>query len=68
MRLFRDEEHVQRSYDTPGVVFAPAQLWTLAHRWYGDRLEPNWVPHDRARNQADLDAAGLTGEFWQLPP
>ena len=67
MRLFRDEEHVRRNYGAPGVVFAPAQLWTLTQRWYGDRLAPDWVPHDRARNQADLDAAGLRGEFWRLP-
>ena len=67
MRLFRDEEHVRRSYDTPGTIFSVAQLWALAQRWYGDRLDPDWTPHSRARNQADLDAVGLRGPFWQLP-
>lgn len=67
MRLFRDEEHVGRTYNEPGAVFALAQLWTLAQSWYGDRLDPEWTPHDRERSQADLAAAGLVGPFWQLP-
>jgi hypothetical protein len=67
MRLFRDEEHVRRSYDAPGAIFSVTQLWRLAQRWYGDRLDPDWTPHDRARNQADLSAVGLRGTFWQLP-
>jgi len=67
MRLFRDEEHVRRTYPAPGAVFSLAQLWTLAQRWYGDRLAADWTPHDRARNQADLTAAGLSGAFWRLP-
>jgi hypothetical protein len=67
MRLFRDEEHVRRVYPEPGATFGVEQLWTLARRWYGDRLDPGWTPHDRARNQADLAAAGLTGPFWELP-
>lgn len=67
MRLFRDEEHVRNAYPAPGAVFASAQLWQLAKCWYGDRLEPDWVPHTRERNQADLEAAGLTGSFFQLP-
>lgn len=66
MWLFRDEEHVRRVYDDRGVIFSLPQLWTLAQSWYGDRLDPEWTPHDRARNQHDLSAAGLDGEFWQL--
>jgi hypothetical protein len=66
MRLFRGEEHVRRAYDHPGELFLPAQLWTLAQRWYGDRLDPDWEPHTRERNQAELEAAGLTGPFWEL--
>ena len=67
MRLFRDEEHVRRTYPAEGAVFAPAQLWDLAKRWYGDRLDPDWAPHSRERNQADLEAVGLTGPFFELP-
>ena len=66
MLLFRDEEHVRRSFEVPVAIFWVAQLWTLAERWYGDRLDPDWTPHSRARNQADLAAAGLRGTFWQL--
>lgn len=66
MRLFRDEEHVARTYDRPGAVFSVPQLWTLAQAWYGDRLDPEWTPHSRERNQADLEAAGLTGPFFEL--
>ena len=67
MRLFRDEEHVRSTYPAPGVVFAPTQLWTLAQRWYGDRLDAGWTPHTRERNQDDLAAAGLTSAFFELP-
>ncbi|HKI92913.1 MAG TPA: hypothetical protein VJ986_11490 [Gaiellaceae bacterium] len=67
MRLFRDEEHVRRAHPEPGAIFAIEQLWTLAQRWYGDRLDPAWTPHDRVRNQDDLASAGLTGQFWELP-
>lgn len=67
MRLFRDEGHVCHVYDEPRAIFSPAQLWQLARRWYGDRLEPDWTPHTRERNQADLTAAGLTGPFFELP-
>lgn len=66
MRLFRDEEHIANTYDEPGAIVSTAQLWPLAHRWYGDRLEPDWTPHSRERMQQDLAAAGLTGAFWEL--
>jgi hypothetical protein len=66
MRLFRDEEHIANTYNEPGAIVSPAQLWPLAHRWYGDRLEPDWTPHSRERMQQDLAAAGLTGAFWEL--
>lgn len=67
MRLFRAEEHVHRAYAEPGAVFSPTKLWLLAQLWYGDRLDPDWVPHTPQRNQADLAAAGLTGPFFELP-
>jgi hypothetical protein len=67
MRLFRDEEHVRRMWPEPGAIFTPEQLWVLAQRWYGDRLDPGWKPHSRKRMQADLAAAGLTGPFFRLP-
>jgi hypothetical protein len=66
MRLFRSEEHVRRAYDEPGTVFPAEQLWRLAQAWYGDRLDPDWEPRDRAGLQATLDGVGLTGPFWRL--
>jgi hypothetical protein len=66
MRLFRSEEHVRRDYEVPGAVFPAEQLWRLAQAWYGDRLDPPWVPRDRAGLQETLERVGLTGPFWQL--
>ena len=43
-----------------------AQMWELAQRWYGDRLEPDWRPRTREGSQAILDGVGLRGPFWSL--
>jgi hypothetical protein len=66
MRLFRSEEHVRRAYPKPGSVFPLAQLWHLARVWYGDRLDPDWKPPNRAQMQSRLESVGLTGPFWQF--
>jgi hypothetical protein len=69
MNLFRSEEHVERWLGgrTPGATTSIGTLALLAHRWWGDRLSPTWVPHTRGHNQAILDSLGLTDGFWQLP-
>jgi len=69
MNLFRSEEHVRRwlSGRLPGATLPVRLLSALAHDWWGDRLDPQWVPHTRDRNQAVLDRLGLRGAFWQLP-
>ena len=72
MLLFRSEEEVRawcaaRGREPGAVVFAP-QLWELARRWYGDRLEPGWRPRTREASQAIFTAVGLAGPFWQLAP
>jgi hypothetical protein len=69
MNLFRSEEHIQRWLGgrSPGATTSVATLARLAHRWWGDRLDPDWRPHTREANQAVLDAVGLTGGFWRLP-
>jgi len=51
----------------PGATIPVAQLAELAFAWWRDRLSPHWRPHTRDQNQAILDAAGLTGDFWRLP-
>jgi hypothetical protein len=69
MRLFRSEEHVQRWLGArePGETTTVTTLCELAHRWWGDRLSPDWQPRPRDASQAILDAVGLTGPFWRLP-
>lgn len=68
MNLFRSEEHIAKWLGgrTPGATITVDQLCDLAHRWWSDRLDPDWRPHTREQNQAILDRLGLTEEFWQL--
>jgi hypothetical protein len=70
MNLFRSEEHITGWLGgrPPGATMAVEQLCHLAHGWWGDRLDPDWRPRTVERNQAILDAVGLTGPFWQLAP
>jgi hypothetical protein len=69
MPLFRSEEHVTRWLGgrEPGATVPVRTLCDLAHRWWGDRLAPDWLPHSREENQRILDELGLTGPFWRLP-
>ena len=69
MLLFRSEEHVARwlAGRRPGATIGVGTLCDLAQAWWGDRLDPDWRPHSRARNQAILEDLGLTGPFWTLP-
>jgi hypothetical protein len=68
MLLFRSEEHVTRwlAGRTPGETIPIAQLADLAAAWWADRLDADWQPHTRERNQAILASVGLTGPFWDL--
>jgi hypothetical protein len=69
MHLFRSEEHVQRWLGprAPGATLPVGKLCALAHRWWGDRLSPEWRPRSREASQAILDGLGLSGPFWRLP-
>jgi hypothetical protein len=63
MRLLRSEGEA----DGEGGAFVPVvRLAALARDWYGDRLDPDWRPRDRAASQAILARHGLTGTFWAL--
>ena len=68
MLLFRSEGHVETwlAGRAPGAIIAVNKLVELAYAWWGDRLDPNWVPHTREGNQAILDRLGLIGPFWRL--
>jgi hypothetical protein len=71
MLLFRSEEDVaewcRANGREAGAVVPIPVLQELARRWYGDRLDPNWLPRSRDDSQALLDAVGLSGPFWRLP-
>ena len=62
MRLVRSDE-----VGAEGETVELPRLFTLAQRWYGDRLDPDWAPRTRDESQAILHSVGLTGAFWDLP-
>jgi Alkylmercury lyase len=69
MNLFISEHHIERWLGgrEPGRTTSVTKLAELAHAWWNDRLDPQWLPHTREHNQAILDRLGLEGDFWQLP-
>jgi hypothetical protein len=72
MRLFRSEEHIDRAMAAIGLprgaTFTVDQCWTLAQRWFTDRLAPDWRRRTVEEAHEIFRAAGLTGEFWRLTP
>lgn len=68
MLLFRSEGHVENwlAGRAPGAIIPVSKLVELAYAWWGDRLDPDWIPHTRDGNQAILDRLGLTEPFWRL--
>ncbi len=70
MNLFRSEEHITAWLGTrpPGMTIPAGTLSALAHRWWGDRLDPGWTPRSIDTSQALLDGLGLTDDFWRLRP
>ncbi|AEI12238.1 alkylmercury lyase family protein [Cellulomonas gilvus] len=71
IRTFCSREHAEQwtaAHDPgAGYIASATTVWELAGPWYGDRLTPDFQPHDRATNQAILERVGLTGPFWRLP-
>jgi hypothetical protein len=61
MRLLRSGSEI-----TQGELVDLQTLQTLARRWYGDRLSPDWRPRTLDESQAILESVGLTGDFWRL--
>ena len=68
MLLFRSEGHVTKwlAGRQPGATIPITKLAELAAAWWGDRLDPDWRPHTRERNQTILERLGLVGPFWNL--
>lgn len=68
MNLFRSEEHVERwlAGRTPGITIGVSVLSELAHRWWGDWLDPDWAPRTKEQDQEILDQLGLTDDLWRL--
>jgi len=61
MRLLRSGSEI-----TEGELVDLETLRTLAERWYGNRMAPDWRPRTLEESQAILDSVGLTGDFWRL--
>jgi hypothetical protein len=70
MLLFKNEDDIDawcQAHDSErGGVITADVLVPMAARWYGDRLDPAWRPHELAERQSVLDEFGLTGPFWSL--
>lgn len=70
MLLFRSEDDIvawcEQRRITPGAMFDPARLWSLATVWYDDRLDAAWRRRTIPERQAILEAVGFTGSFWSL--
>jgi hypothetical protein len=72
MLLFRSAEHVgewcrQRGRGI-GATITVGNLWDLARRWYGDRLDPAWRRRPTEEAEQVFAGVGLTGDFWRLHP
>jgi hypothetical protein len=50
-----------------GETIGMEAMWKLAAGWYSDPRAATWRPRSRDESQAVIAAAGLTGEFWELP-
>jgi len=72
MSFFRSEEHLARWLEQTnrqrGAVVPLRQVWALAKAWYRDPRDRLWHQRTRDQSQQVLSAAGLTGDFWELPP
>jgi hypothetical protein len=70
VRLFCNQQHARafasRHATSGGALVDAERMWRLALGWYGDRLDPNYRPHDARLRQQQLDDVGLSGPFWEL--
>lgn len=70
MLFFRSEDMVQRWCEKRGFETRPIvsmdQLWSLAERWYSNRLEPDARRPKVSEAKEIFEMLGLQGEFWDL--
>ncbi len=68
MVFFRSEERVREWCEGRGAAMNPRarieQLWTLATRWYGNRLDPNSRRPAAGEIPGIFADAGFTDDFW----
>jgi hypothetical protein len=69
MLFFRSEAHIDKWYAGKdlirGETFSRGQLWSLANRWYGDRLDVDFDGRTLAEVQQIFQEVGLTSSFWK---
>ena len=69
MLFFRSEDHITHWYTgknlTRGETFSREQLWSLANKWYGDRLHADFNGRTLDEAQQIFKEVGLTSTFWQ---
>lgn len=70
MLLFRSEDDLahwcQQRGAARGATLTIAQTWTLAQRWYYNRLDPAFHGRSIAEAEAVFAAVGLIGSFWRI--
>jgi hypothetical protein len=70
MLFFRSEEEVaawrQARNVLTGETMTLAQLWELAKRWYGNRLEASYHGRSLDKAQQIFRELGFTAPFWYL--
>ena len=68
MLFFRSEEAVRTWCRDQGHPLRPRvpldQLWTLAHGWYRNRLEPGYQRPAPEKVRQIFARAGLVDDFW----
>lgn len=70
MLLFRSEDDLvawcRRRGAERGATLTVPETWTLAQRWYHNRLDPAFRGRSIAEAEAVFASVGLMGPFWQF--
>ena len=70
MLIFLSEDHIDEwctfRARPRGGTMSTEQCWQLAHKWYSDKLSPDWRRKTLEESEAMLSSIGLTEPFWSL--